>query len=634
MKMKSCLLAVLLAAGAAVPAVEIHSGFGVCAHLGWSAEYAKLIEELDLMQAAGIKWARADFTWAQIEPRENEFDFAVYDRVVAEAEKRQVKILPILCYNSKWTKGFAHENLDAWARYVRTLVSRYGDRLKHWEVWNEPNIGFWKPSPNPEQYVSLLKVSYQTIKAVDPALEVLYGGMAGVAPKFLEDTLKLGAGAFYDIMNIHPYCYPATIEQRRSLVEVDELREILRKYNAPERIWITETGWPTHQSEAPIHARFWAEMIVAGAKRRFPGQERWTCAVVVDPAEYAAGGRSTREEIFKALAANPAFTAKAVTWAEAAAITPADTQILVALVGEHFAKNQYDKLLSYVRDGGMLVHIGGVPLYYADEYDAENACWVPARNNAPERYRAGLRIGWSAWWIDKELPEKAEVTTVAGEALNFTIPKKLETTRWFNDKLLKEGDEFVPLLKASDKAGKFIGWPVALYLFNSDYKGAVLTACLPTGHNSGVTWDVQGGRCPRAYLTYLESGIEVFFWYEFRDGGSDPYYNEHHFGMIQLGLEPKPAYNALKYAISLVGDKPQFTGKSINADGVVSIGFKTASGQGMAIWNKFGPDMACSFPAPAAVFKATDHLGAALELKAENGVITLNAGEAPTYILW
>lgn len=633
MKMKSCLLAVMLTASAAVPAVEIHSSFGVCAHLGGGPEHAKLIEELDLMQAAGIKWARADFTWAQIEPSENEFVFTNYDRVVAEAEKRHVKILPILCYNSKWTQGFAHENLDAWARFVRTVVSRYGDRLKHWEVWNEPNIGFWKPKPDPEQYTALLKVSYQSIKAVDPSLEVLYGGMAGVAPKFVEDTLKLGAGAFFDIMNIHPYCYPATIERRKKLAEVDELRGVLRKYNAPERIWITETGWPTHESEVAVHAKFWSELIAAGAKQRFPNQDRWTCAVVVDPADNA-GTLSTREEIVKVLAANPAFTAKAVTWAEAAAITPADTQILVALIGEHFAQNQYDKLVGYVRDGGMLVHIGGVPLYYADEYDAEAAGWTPARNNAPENYRAGLRIGWSAWWLDQDLPEKAEVTTTASDAFAFTIPKKLETTRWFNDKLLKDGDEFVPLLKASDKAGKFIGWPVALYLFNSDFKGAVLTACLPMAQSSGVTWEVQGGRCPRAYLTYLENGIEVYFWYEFRDAGTDPHYNEHHFGMIQLGLEPKPAYNALKYAISLVGDKPQFTGKTIHDDGVVSIGFKTATGQGVAIWNSFGPDRPYSFPAPAAVFKATDHLGKPLDLKAANGVITLNASEAPTYILW
>ena len=64
------------------------------------------------------------------------------------------------------------------------------------------------------------------------------------------------------------------------------------------------------------------------------------------------------------------------------------------------------------------------------------------------------------------------------------------------------------------------------------------------------------------------------------------------------------------------------------------IGFKTATGQAMAIWNSFGPDKVYNFPAPAAAFKATDHLGAPLDLKAANGVITLNASEAPVYILW
>jgi hypothetical protein len=634
MKKSLCLLAAFLTASAAFAAVELHSSFGVCAHLGAGSEHEKLIEELDMMQAAGIKWARADFTWAQIEPSDNEFVFTNYDRVVSEAEQRQVKILPILCYNSRWTKGFAHENLDAWARFVHRVVTRYGDRLKHWEVWNEPNIGFWKPKPDPAQYSALLKTSYETIKAIDPALEVLYGGMAGVAPTFVENTLKLGAGAHYDIMNIHPYCYPSTIEQRKKLAEVDELRAILRQYNAPERIWITETGWPTHQSDIDLHAPFWAELILEGAKRRFPGQETWTCAVVVDPADSASGSFAVREGIFKALSASPSLRTRAVTWAESAALRPTDTQIQVALVGEHFAKNQYEQLLSYVRDGGMLVHIGGVPLYYADEFSEAERAWLPSNANASERYRAGLRIGWSAWWLNKELPEKAPVTSAASADLSFNIPKKLETTRWFNDRLLQEGDEFVPLLKASNAAGAFIGWPVALYLFNSDFKGAVLTACLPMAHNTGVTWDVQGGRCPRAYLTYLENGIEVYFWYEFRDGGNDPYYNEHRFGMIQYGLEPKPAYDALGYLISLVGDRPQFTGKSTNEDGVVSIGFKSASGQGLAIWNSFGTAKSYSLPAPAATFKATDHLGAPLEYQLADGVIILQAREEPSYILW
>ena len=350
------------------------------------------------MQAAGIKWARADFTWAQIEPSENEFVFTNYDRVVAEAEKRQVKILPILCYNSKWTQALRTRTSDAWARCRPHRRQPLWRPPEAWEVGTSP-ISASGPKPDPEQYTALLKVSYETIKAVDPSLEVLYGGMAGVAPKFVEDTLKLGAGAFFDIMNIHPYCYPATIEQRKKLAEVDELRGILRQYNAPERIWITETGWPTHESEVAVHAKFWSELIAAGAKRRFPGQDRWTCAVVVDPPTMPAGACHPRRT-FQGVCCQPAFRPKARHWSELRQL-PRRTRRSRALIGEHLRKisTTSAQLTSRWRHAG---HIGACR-YTRDEYDD-----APPGGSRSQKRARKLRAGLASagrWWLNKDCPK-------------------------------------------------------------------------------------------------------------------------------------------------------------------------------------------------------------------------------------
>ena len=69
---------------AATCAVADLNPFGVCAHLG-GHEYNDHERELDLMQQAGIRWARADFSWGYFEPQDNEWQFEQYDKIVAAA---------------------------------------------------------------------------------------------------------------------------------------------------------------------------------------------------------------------------------------------------------------------------------------------------------------------------------------------------------------------------------------------------------------------------------------------------------------------------------------------------------------------------------------------------------------------
>ena len=74
--------------------------------------------------------------------------------------------------------------LEPWLAYVRAGVARYKGRIHTWEVWNEPNIGFWLSSN--EDYVRLLKATYTAIKSVDPTARVTMGGPCWFV--FLPDT--------------------------------------------------------------------------------------------------------------------------------------------------------------------------------------------------------------------------------------------------------------------------------------------------------------------------------------------------------------------------------------------------------------------------------------------------------------
>ena len=63
--------------------------------------------------------------------------------------------------------------------FARHLVSRYGiDEVSRWyfEVWNEPNIGFWSGKPAQKTYFELYDHTARALKAVNPRIRV--GGPA------------------------------------------------------------------------------------------------------------------------------------------------------------------------------------------------------------------------------------------------------------------------------------------------------------------------------------------------------------------------------------------------------------------------------------------------------------------------
>lgn len=68
---------------------------------------------------------------------------------------------------------------DMIRHFARHLVQRYGiAEVSHWyfEVWNEPNLGFWAGKPQQASYFHLYEVTARALKSVSPQLRV--GGPA------------------------------------------------------------------------------------------------------------------------------------------------------------------------------------------------------------------------------------------------------------------------------------------------------------------------------------------------------------------------------------------------------------------------------------------------------------------------
>ncbi len=239
------------------------SPYGVCAHLPRGDEYATARKELRLMREAGIGWARADFSWSGCQRRQGgEWSFDRFDDVVEWAEAEGVRILPILNYDVPWARP-AWKHLDLWLEYVERLVGRYKDRIRYWEVWNEPNLEkFWKDRPDAANYVKLLAATHERIKRIDPGLVVVLGGTAGIPWPYLEGVYEAGGAKSFDVMNVHPYRYPASPEKRSLRDDLLRLRRLMaERGDAPKPVWATEIGWPTHQGKRGVTEPVQAQML-------------------------------------------------------------------------------------------------------------------------------------------------------------------------------------------------------------------------------------------------------------------------------------------------------------------------------------------------------------------------------------
>lgn len=247
----------ILAICASILGVELlpQSPFGMGIYFGNRYSLEEMKRAGKMAQDIGIKWSREEFSWWVIQPEEDKWDFSKYDSAVDIAQSYGISLFGLLDYGTPWASTapegaeapwFWLPRLDAWQRYVETTINRYKNRIKYWEIWNEPNIEvFWKPKPNPEDYLKLLQVSYTTAKRVDPTCKVIGICSSSTDTSFIEEVLKRGGGKYMDILSIHPYRTPRTPEETNFLEELQRLRGLLQKYDVNVPIWITEIGWPT-----------------------------------------------------------------------------------------------------------------------------------------------------------------------------------------------------------------------------------------------------------------------------------------------------------------------------------------------------------------------------------------------------
>jgi hypothetical protein len=194
--------------------------------------------------------------------------------------------------SDKWFPRPEHDG--AWAAFVDAAVRRYGDRVRAYEVWNEPNhadfgdYGDGSDKVRLRRYWDLVRLTNAQIKTACPACLVVAGGSAsGTRPKrqpavpsrranpnspaaWLDWAYRNGYGDDFDAVAHHPYprwthregpsassCgrpdlslfgpkYRPDRPYRQQCGQLAALRAVLVDHgDGHKQIWGTEWGYPT-----------------------------------------------------------------------------------------------------------------------------------------------------------------------------------------------------------------------------------------------------------------------------------------------------------------------------------------------------------------------------------------------------
>jgi hypothetical protein len=182
-------------------------GIGSCHTNNRSAQDAA--HWIPQMEAIGLRYYRAGATgWAQVEPAEGKFDWKALDGQLDYLAEHRFIFGGLLNGNARWnTKDqpgtLPVNNLPAWSAYVSAIVQHTKDRIKRWEIWNEPPNGTGRDQTAAD-YARMVVASYDAAKAVDPSC------LIGLATKsahlnYLDQAIRAGAKDHFDYITLHPY---------------------------------------------------------------------------------------------------------------------------------------------------------------------------------------------------------------------------------------------------------------------------------------------------------------------------------------------------------------------------------------------------------------------------------------------
>lgn len=223
--------------------------FGVNVHFAENAKVHylkdKIKQHIKLLKQAGFGWVRIDLRWSEIETWEGEYDFDKYDIAFEALQNAGIGIIAILGYSNKFYDNYQSPKsdaaLNAFGKFVAAAAERYKDMNVIWEIYNEPNIQNWSPSPNADQYIKFATTASEALRRISPSQPIVgpalsgpmsYGDTEVDRPMFRDFLIKFldsDVAHSWSAITVHPYrnCVYSSPETASS--DFEKIRELMLK---------------------------------------------------------------------------------------------------------------------------------------------------------------------------------------------------------------------------------------------------------------------------------------------------------------------------------------------------------------------------------------------------------------------
>ncbi len=223
--------------------------YGVCVRQEAGPLFDRLLGPLAEL---GVDTVRRDFDWGDTQSAPDQWDWARNDAVVAPLRKRGIEVQGVVAYTARWASSGdrdsknwldwsrAAPDVDAYCNYAAALARHYRGQVSLWEIWNEPDIDFWRGTP--AQFTALFNAASAAVHEANPDARVLNGGFAFNVrqpnPTLLQDFVRHADLTHWDVWAYHDYhTFP------QMLSRAAENRAIHEAVGSRAPIWINEGGF-------------------------------------------------------------------------------------------------------------------------------------------------------------------------------------------------------------------------------------------------------------------------------------------------------------------------------------------------------------------------------------------------------
>jgi hypothetical protein len=223
---------------------------------------------LQLSKNAGLTWWRDwSVKWQDVEPTQDRFDFtdvdAQIDRLVNQglnvdvmfpfpscdwstaADMNAIRKVEPNRYRHRVMKyACAPNNMEDFQDYVARSVRHYRDRVRHYQVFNEPVYTHYslpqRLGYTVSDYVRWLNTAAATIRSEQQDAIVVGGMGSWASSSWTHDFVKAGGLANIDILDLHNY--PVTADPESYESDIAELADIMEQRGETRPMWLTEFG--------------------------------------------------------------------------------------------------------------------------------------------------------------------------------------------------------------------------------------------------------------------------------------------------------------------------------------------------------------------------------------------------------